>query len=194
VDDKYAGKKAEIHAKMKGLLKEFSEGKISSEQFNIIYERYQNQLELLSMSESLVMTDDMNTIAIRKATQALAMGMGIYHHRSGTMIETLGNFDLPPGLISPTLNEFSDKLERREYVETRVQKGVAGIYLVYLARSVVTAVVVFKNEPSQAQLRDLERLLHDFEEANMRFLEGAVVDSSKLARPFIGFIKKKLGG
>ncbi len=194
MDDKYAGKKAEIHGKIKSLLTEFTEGKISSEQFNIIYERYQSQLEILSMSESLTTSDDMNTIAIRRATQAMALGMGIYHHRSGTMIETLGNFDLPPSAISITLNEFSDKLERHEFIEPRIQKGIAGMHLVFMARKFVTAIVIFRNEPAQAQLRDIERLLHDFEEANARTLEGTMVDSSKLARPFLGFIKRKLGG
>lgn len=192
--DKYDGKRAEIQAKMRGLLQEFSSGAISSEQFNIIYERYQNQLELLSMTETLATSDDMNTIAIRRATQAMAIGMGIYHHRSGTIIETLGNFDVPPTTLAPTLNEFSDKLERREYIAPTTQKMGGGVYLVFMARHFVTVIIVFRNEPAQAQLREIERLLHDFEEANTRFLEANSVDSSKLARPFIGFIKKKLGG
>lgn len=36
----------EIIAKIRKLTQEFAEGKISNEQFNIIYERYNNQLEM----------------------------------------------------------------------------------------------------------------------------------------------------
>ena len=41
------------------------------------------------------------------------------------------------------------------------------------------------------QMRQLQRIHHDFEEANRRLLDKSTVDKSKLARPFSGFIKEK---
>ena len=65
--------KSEIQDKVKKLIQEFSEGKISSEQFDLIYARYNNQLALAEQSlygeeyESPV-----NTIAILDATKGKA--------------------------------------------------------------------------------------------------------------------------
>lgn len=186
----------EVQRKIKNLLQDFGAGKISNEQFNILYERYNNQLELaITAGEDAAKKarGDMSTIAIREATSGKAISMGIYHHRSGTIIETLGNFELGPDVISPVLNEFSDKLDRREFIEPLTQKLSDGFWVVYMARNYTTAIVVFRNEPAPRQVRALERLLHDFEEANERYLDVMQVDSSKLARPFIGFVRKKLG-
>jgi hypothetical protein len=185
-------RRSEIHTKMRGLIKELSEGKISTEQFNVLYERYQNLLELLS-TELEVESNDMPTIAYRNATTAKALGMGIYHHRSGTMIETLGNFDVSPATLAPVLNEILDKREKREFIEPKIQKVGMGIYMVFMVRQYTTVIILFRNEPSQAQLRDVERLQHDFEEANRHLLENNVVDGTKLAKPFLGFVRKKIG-
>ena len=184
-----------IQAKIRNLLNEFSEGKVSNEQFNILYERFNNQLEMaLEVMDGTAPTSnsDVSTIAVRRATTGKARGLAIYHHRSGTFIETLGNFDLAPELISPTFNEFSKKLAEGEAVEPITRKLDNGLWVVFMAKHFTTAVVIFKNEPSPSQTRELERLLHDFEEANYTNLKQQDVDQSKLAKPFIGFVRKKL--
>jgi DNA replication protein DnaD len=186
-------RRAEIHTKTRSLLLEFAEGKISSEQFNILYERFQNQLEMLSTDELLTEANDMNTIAIRRVTTAIALGMGIYHHRSGTIIETLGNFNVPPASISSKLNEISDMLDSRQFIAPSVQKLANGINLFFATRKFTTVILIFRNEPSKQQQQDIERLHHDFEEANQRFLDAQTVDGTKLAKPFLGFVKKKMG-
>ena len=185
----------DIQSKIRNLIAEFGEGKISSEQFNILYERYNNQLEMALQAldgETPEAQGGESTIAIKQATIGKAVGLAIYHHRSGTIIETLGNFDLSPDIISPTLNEFSKKLEERSFVEPVTRKLSGGTWVVFMARSFTTAIVLFKNEPAPAQIRELERLLHDFEEANHSNLNKMNVDSDKLAEPFIGFVLKKL--
>jgi hypothetical protein len=191
--DEIDTRRAEIHTKMRGLIKELSEGKISTEQFNVLYERYQNLLELLSADELAVEANDLPTVAYRNATTAKAIGMSVYHHRSGIMIETLGNFDVSPATLAPVLNEILDKRERREFIEPKVQKVGMGIYMVFMVRQYTTVIILFRNEPAQAQLRDVERLQHDFEEANRHLLESNAVDGSKLAKPFLGFVRKKIG-
>src|SRR5688572_18845868 len=90
----------EVQRKIRNLLAEFGEGKLSNEQFNILYERYNNQLEMALQAhdeqEALAAGGGgESTIAIKQATTGKAVGMAIYHHRSGTIIETLGTFDLP---------------------------------------------------------------------------------------------------
>ena len=186
----------EIQAKIRNLLNEFGEGKISNEQFNILYERFNNQLEMalgvIENTSSSSAIDDMSTIAIRNATMGKAIGMAIYHHRSGTYIETLGNFDLSPELISPTLNEFSKKIADKTFIDPITHKLDSGLWIVCMARNFTTAIVLFKNEPAPSQIRELERLLHDFEIANESNLNKMNVDKSKLAKPFVGFVRKKL--
>ena len=186
----------EIQRKIRNLLNEFGEGKISNEQFNILYERYNNQLLLANsaIEGKGPQGGDMSTIAIREATTGRALGLAIYHHRSGIMLETLGNFDLPADVISPVLNAFSEKLEQRIFVDPHIQQldQQRGQWVVFMARLYTTAIVIFQHEPAKQQIRDLERLLHDFEEANRRMLETNHVNPKKLAWPFVGFVKRKL--
>lgn len=184
----------ELRGKIQGLLMEFGSGQISKEQFDIIYERYNNQLELaITVGESEARSaTNTSTVALRVATTGKAIGLALYHHRSGMIIETLGNFDLEPSLIAPTLNDFSDRLAYRQFIEPVTRKLAEQHWVVFMARNYTTAIVIFRNEPAQRQVRALERLLHDFEAANERFLDINTVDSSKLARPFIGFVRKSL--
>lgn len=186
----------EVQRKIRTLLAEFGEGKLSNEQFNILYERYNNQLEmaLQAHDEQMAVASgaEVSTIAIKAATTGKAVGMAIYHHRSGTIIETLGTFDLPPDVISPTINDFSRKLEQREFIEPVTRKLSSGLWVVFMARHFTTAVVIFKNEPAPRQIRELERLLHDFEEANCLYLDKLSVDKEKLAKPFLGFVRRTL--
>jgi hypothetical protein len=187
----------EVQTKIKNLLTEFGDGKISMEQFNILYARYSNQLDMaLSVLEGAAQPaqqgSDMPTYAIREATTGKALGLAIYHHRSGMIIESLGNFDLSSEIIAPTLNEFSDKLDKREFIEPVTKKQVNGLWVVFMARRFTTAMVIFRNEPAPRQVKDLERLLHDFEEANRHHLDKLDVDKSKLAKPFLNFVRQKL--
>lgn len=186
-----------IRSKITDLIAEFGAGEISTQQFNILYERYNSQLELAIHAEDeanagQIEGGEFPTIAIRESTMGKAVGMGIYHHASGTMIETLGSFDVPAGAISPVLNQFSERLENNEYIEPLTQQFSNGIWVIFMAREYTTAVVVFRNEPSQRQIRQLERLLHDFEEANSQLLTRQDVDPTRLAKPFLGFVRKSL--
>lgn len=185
----------EIQGKIKALIGEFSRGEISNHQFNVIYERYSTQLEMairvVDGVDASTPGSDISTFDIREATAGKAVGVAIYHHRSGTIVETLGQFELPPDVTGPILNEFSQKLDTHEFLQPLIRELMPGLWTVFMARSYTTAIVVFKNEPSQRQIRHLERLLHDFEEANRHLLDKASVDASKLAKPFLGFVRKK---
>lgn len=184
----------EIQHKIRNLVLEFGAGKISNEQFDIIYERYHAQLQMAAsvIEGTEAPTNGMTTIAIKDATSGKALGMGIYHHNSGMMVETLGNFDLSPEIMSPILNNFSDKLVKNEFVEPVIRKLVSGIWVIFMARHFTTAVVIFRNEPAPRQIRELERLHHDFEEANKALLEKMTIKEGTLAKPFVGMVQKKM--
>lgn len=192
--------KNEVNQKIQGLLSEFTNGLISREQFHLIYERYHGQLEMLNEilqqnrdADDLDMLDTgPTTIAIKQGTRGRAVGLAIYHHRSGILIETLGQFDVSPDVLSPILNEFSLKLEAGEFVGRRVVKARQNGWLLLAARQVTSVITLFQNEPAEQQIKEIERLHHDFEMANLHHLNGDSVDANKLAFPFLVFVNKKL--
>lgn len=198
--DKAAAFKAEIEEKIQKLIAEFAGGTISREQFNLLYDRYNGMLSVandaLAGENSPALSEVQNsvpTIAIREATTGKAIGMAIYHHRSGRIIETLGGFDVPAAPLAPVLNEISGKIDSSEFVEPMTKKLQLGSWLLYITREFTTVIVLVRNEPSPVQIRDMQRLHHDFEVANKRFLSSDSVDVKALAYPFLAFVQRKLG-
>lgn len=179
---------AVIQAKIRNLIDEFGSGIISTEQFNLLYERYSKQLAALltagQTGESAFPERHESTVALRIASAGQIVGLGMYHHRSGHIIDTQGAFQLPPAAINSVLDTFSDKLNRREYIEPCFKQGTDGQWLVFLARRYTTMILIFQNQPSQRQIVDFQRLHHDYEEANRRVLDAPRVVQSKLVRPF----------
>jgi hypothetical protein len=192
--------KAEIQDKIQRLLTEFAEGAISREQFHVIYGRYTSQLSMADMamrssSPSTVMDmmqDGTSTLVVKEKHMGKAVGMTIYNNRSGTLLETLGEFEVPPDKLSPILNDFSLLMQSGKLVEREVRKINAKQWLVFAAGRHTTVVTLFHNEPSEQQNREIERLHHDFEQANAPQFEKGVVDASKLAYPFLVFVQQKM--
>lgn len=191
--------KAELQIKIQNLIAEFAEGKISREQFNVIYERYSGQMAiadhaLLSGNPEAVSIAQtgVSTIAIRDAYMAKAVGLAIYHNKSSVMVDTLGNFDVPSSHVSPVLNDFTKMMESNQLIDRRWEKIGPQQWLFFAAGHYTTVVTLFKNEPSPRQSREIERLHHDFEEANHSYLRQEIVDKNKLVYPFLVFVQKKL--
>lgn len=192
--------KSSIEKKIRALIVEFSDGKISREQFHTIYERYNAQLAIAThalMSGNpdaySIAEDGMSTIAIRSELMGKAMGLMIYHNKSGTILETLGDFDVPVTYISPILSTISLMMDQGKFIERRVEQYGEKQWLHYAAGRYSTIVTEFHHEPSQHQSLELERLLHDFEHANQVLLQREMVDAQKLGYPFVVFIRKKFG-
>ncbi|MBZ0284591.1 MAG: hypothetical protein K8L97_27880 [Anaerolineae bacterium] len=194
--------KAIIQQKIQKVLSEFAEGAISREQFHAIYERYTSQLALADMAALSkapdavmgMMQDGQSTIAVKEAHMGKAIGMTIYNNRNGTLLETLGEFDVPPDKLAPILNDFTMLMESGRRVDREIRKISAKQWLMFAAGRFTTVVTLFHNEPSDLQSREIERLHHDFEEANQVFFKGASVDASKLAYPFLVFVERKMKG
>ncbi|MBZ0277660.1 MAG: hypothetical protein K8I60_16050, partial [Anaerolineae bacterium] len=77
-------------------------------------------------------------------------------------------------------------------VDREIRKLGAKQWLMFAAGKFTTVVTLFHNEPSEQQSREIERLHHDFEEANQGFFAKKKVDSEKLAYPFLVFVEKKM--
>lgn len=194
--------KSQTQEKIRKLIAEFAEGTVSREQFHIIYERYTSQLAMADMAATsrspdavMGMLSDMPaTVAVREAHMGKAVGMTIYNNRSGILMETLGDFDVSPEKLSPILNDFSMMMQSGKSVDRETRKISAKQWLVFAGGLYTTVVTLFRNEPSEAQCREIERLHRDFEAANQAFFVTSKIDSTKLAYPFIVFVQRKVNG
>ncbi|MBC7815153.1 MAG: hypothetical protein H7175_28605 [Burkholderiales bacterium] len=189
----------QVQEKMRTLVEEFALGNLSREQFHVIYDKYNTQLSIVEHAlrgadpETVmgIAQDGPPTIKLREGYTAKALGMVIYSNRNGTVIETLGEFDVAADKISTVLNDLSHMMQANKMVERQVKKISNRHWLAFMPARYTTVVTLFQNEPSQAQMRQLERLHHDFEEANRSFLQRTTVDATKLAYPFLVFVQKK---
>ncbi len=194
--------KTQVQHKIQKLIAEFAEGIISREQFHIIYERYTGQLTLADMASSSNQPDmvmgllhDMPpTYAVKQAHMGKAVGIAIFHNRTLTQLETLGDFDVAPDKLAPILNDYTLQVQRTKMVEREVRKISAKQWLVFAAGSYSTVVTLFRNEPSELQIREIMRLHRDFEEANRPYFEAGRPDKTKLAYPFLTFVQRKVQG
>jgi hypothetical protein len=191
--------KMQVIGKIQALLNEFAAGQLNHDQFNALYERYSGQLALAQQaleSGNIGLMNgqkDMNTtVGLRQEYMGKAVGMVIYQNRTGVSIETLGNFDVSAYVISPVLNDFSLMMESGRVIVPRVEKLAGKRWLLFNGGAYTTVVTLFHNEPSRSQMREIERLHHDFEVANKGLLERGSLDARQMAYPFIVFVQQKL--
>ncbi len=181
--------KAVIEGKIQKIVAEFAEGKISREQFHVLYERYSGRLAiadhaLLSGNPDAISIAQSGppTIAVRSAYMGKAMGMLVYHTRSQCILETLGEFGVA--------NEHYQMILNNPINERRSEKLDDRDWLLFVPGEFTVVVVLFHNEPSQMQIREIERLHRDFEQANRPVLVQSPVDPDRLAYPFLVFVKR----
>ena len=185
----------DIQSKISALIADLSAGKISNEQFELVYGRYRYRL---SVAEKLLEDETpdfnaFNTGDLLRGMQARPVGLSLYHHNSGMTIDTQGHFDLPSCVTAPVLNDLSLNVEWRIFTEPVIKKLGDYVWIAFIARHYTTLMVLFRNEPSRLQLRQMERLQHDFEETNRRVLNRCTVNTLQLARPFKGYIEERPG-
>lgn len=191
--------KTETRQKMQQLIDDFAAGKISREQFNTIYERYHSVIALADMAEASRMPDSVMglthdlepTVAVRDQLQGRAVGMVIYHHRSGRILETLGRFEGPRAVLQPEFEALMQQLRQGHRPRRRVRRLDERRWLVYIPGSLTTIVVQFRHEPALNQLRQLVDLQRDFEQANAGLLAAAQVDPNQLGFPFYAFVRNR---
>ena len=190
----------QVEQKIRTLLREYSEGKLNSEQFHVLYERYSSQRliaqQAMLTGDEKVLNDhtpgEKSTIAIKDEHMGKAIGLRIYHNKNGAVIETLGDFDVSAFVISPVLAEFRHLAAGEKLIRPRAEKIEDNCWLLFAAEPQTTVVTLFRNEPSPMQIREIQRLHHDFEVANSSLLRQGQPDSQKLAYPFHVFVQRKL--
>jgi hypothetical protein len=183
--------KAQLQAKIQKLLAEFAEGKINREQFHVLYARYDGQLGAIDQGLAIA-NNPGETIGIRHAHMGKAVGLAIYHNKSGTFVDTLGQFDVPPQQIASILNDYTQMMVEHRYMERRVMQAGENAWLIFAPGKHTTVITLFYKEPSAQQGREIERLHHDFEVANESALSAMRIDKTKLAYPFLVFVQQKL--
>lgn len=191
---------AVLEGKIKTLVAEFGEGKISREQFHVIYQRYSGKLAIANHAIAsgnpdaiTIAQDGLSTVMMRSELEGKAMGLMIYHLPSASPLETLGEFNVPMNIIAPVLNDISAQVDEGKSVERRVKRVREREWLVFITGRHTVAVTEFHNEPSQIQYLEIERLHRDFENANRTLLDKDDIDPNRLAYPFIVFVQKKIG-
>jgi len=118
----------------------------------------------------------------------------IYYNRNGIILETLGELTVPITVIGPMLNNFSFLMEEHKQTERLVKKIGEKEWLLLAMGRYTTIVTQFKNEPSQLQIRELERLHKHFEDANATLFVNEKANAQNMAYPFLEFIEKRMKG
>ena len=180
-----------LQKKIADLLNEFSEGKISGEQFNVLYERYMSQLSTLERALLLNESDPVgaaqksrSTSYIKSSLMGKPQGISIYDRYTMQLIRTLGKFDVSERLVDDLLSQLS----AAEDAEPVVEKIIEGQWLLLAAGQYTAIATQFDHEPSARQAAHMKRLHSDFEEANRLFLHGREIDHEQMAFPFLSFI------
>lgn len=185
--------------KVEQLLEDFADGKLNREQFHILYERYQTQMNgvkaLLSEedpSKWIEAIDGEQTIDIRSRLMAKAKGMLIYRNSTGSLLDKLGEFLIDPLIISSQLDKLAQltgKTPANEIPQLVVEE--AGLGWLYLAQGKLTTIVMtFSREPTADQKATIKHLLEDFEQANAVALKQPIVSPDELGMPFRVIIQR----
>ena len=187
----------QIETKLTRTVNEFAQGKLSRELFQMIYERYSGQLSMIdkalatgNLDSVLLSGSGEATIAMRDAYEGKARGVMVYHNRTGTVLDTLGTVDVPLSVLAPILNRFSMLMEEDQMIKPQAKHVSDCQWVLFIAGEHTTIVTEFKNQPSPAQTRTMQRLHHDFEKANAGSFGRDLIDASKLALPFHVFIER----
>ena len=189
--------KAEIEEKIQRLLQEYADSEISSEQFEILYDRYHAQLEF---AEDVIAgridrpfsppETGPSTLAVRRATMGKPQGVALFHYRSREVFHLLGEFDIDNALMMPILNAFAMQSETPQHLEPYVQK-ITGHWVVFVHGQHSTVIVEFDHEPAGVQTRKIQHLHEDFEQLNGSVLATKTVDIDALVLPFVVLVHRE---
>lgn len=175
-----------VNEKISELISDFQDNKLSREQFNVIYSRYNRQLGLalsvMSDGSGTAKVDSMSTNSMSEAALSRADGCAIYHHSSHTLLETLGEYTLTSEQIVPLLKDF-------DYTNSPKIISLDEQWFIMLAGKLTTVVLQYTNSPDERYFASLERLMADFENANSHILASADNGSYKFAQPFVCAVK-----
>jgi hypothetical protein len=203
---------AQTRNKMKQLVDDFADGKLNKEQFHVLYERYQSQINgvklILAENDPTTWTEALagdETITLRKRLLAKATGMAIYINKGGTLLDTLGKFNIVGHDVTKIMEKFNNQLAKeratpddevdnlptiQRYSQLVIEMPPYGWVFVAKGR-LVMIINTFTREPTQDQRDTMIRLLRDFETANASHLMKENVTSYDLVMPFRVFVQRE---
>src|SRR5258708_16218321 len=129
----------QIQGKMHKVVNEFSQGDISREQFEKIYEHYQAQILMAAQMAADADTLSIGeltpgeTVAIRSKLMGKAKAMTVYYHDTGLLLETIGDFDVSVAKIAPTLNNIGAQASHGGKAPAHTEKSANG-WLLFVPR------------------------------------------------------------
>lgn len=190
---------AQVHQKMSKLVQEFAHGEINRTQFHQLYDRYQRQImtvaQMIAESDPAswrdAIRDTEDTLNIKQRLTAKAVGLRVVDNRSSATIETFGDFAIEHEQIAPMLSSYRSAAAEIFRAGMRSAELENGQWLCFVPGNLTTLVALFSLEPSDSQLQMVERLHHDFEQANRAALETGPVDPQTLAYPFYSFVRRR---
>jgi hypothetical protein len=193
---------AETRSKMEQLVEDFADGKLNREQFHVLYERYQSQMngvKLILMEADAgqwtEILDGEKTHAIRKRLLARAVGMVIYHNRTNRMLETLGEISADRLRVKELLQKLIEQSQQKGFASnqnypTLVAELRPKCWLYIVRGEATTIITEFNGEPTLDQQETLLELLRDFERANVQMLKEAGATAEQLVMPFYLFVQR----
>lgn len=193
---------AETRSKMEQLVEDFADGKLNREQFHVLYERYQSQMngvKLILMEADAgqwtEILDGEKTHAIRKRLLARAVGMVIYHNRTNKMLETLGEISADRLRVKDLLQKLIEQSQQKgftsnQHYPTLVAELRPKCWLSIVRGEATTIITEFNGEPTLDQQETLLELLRDFERANVQMLKQAGATADQLVMPFHLFVQR----
>ena len=199
---------SQTRTKMEQLVEDFADGKLNREQFQKLYDRYQTQIngvKLILMENDPTMwssaLDTQETLALRKKLLAKAVGLVIYLNETGTLLDTLGKFEVDGVNVAKLMQKFKDYVAEHDEptsshpTEARYRQLVVELppyEWMFVAKGLMTTIITrFSREPTQDQRETMIRLLRDFEMANASHLKKDNVTVEDLAMPFQVFVKRQ---
>ncbi len=188
-----------VRQKMSRLVQEFANGEINRTQFHQLYDRYQRQItavaQLLAESDSALwraaVNDGEDTQHLKKRLSAQPIGMAVYLAGADHPLQTFGIFDIAPSRIQPILESYGRAVGDVFRAGMRRTELDDGRWLCFVPGAHTMLVALFSLEPTDSQLATLDRLHHDFEEANCHALEQSAPDPQALAYPYYTFVPRR---
>jgi hypothetical protein len=187
-----------IEGKVKKLVDDFAQGRITRRQFDELYANYQQQREMIEMAlesatELFMGKEDVDTLeataSIRRRYTARPLGGAVYLRGSESPLHAEGDFPVSSELVNSLISSFH--AASAELFRTGIRSEIEdGRWLCLVPGRYSMLAIVFSQEPPLAKISLLEDLHRDFEQANSSALTSDAADTADLVYPFAAVLKR----
>ena len=182
----------EIRRKMERLAEDFAAGRVNPTQFQELYAHYQQERQLIENTlaeapetaawRASIASQEGESVIIRRRHAARILGYAIYRNTGGTLLRSVGEYNVDERLVASTLESFASAEEQGEgqmrSIEVENERWAH-----FIPGQYTTLAVLFSTEPARAQLNMLRDLQAHFERANGQLLARGVNDPTRFIFP-----------